>query len=188
MFQPLLVLSEAAFFIERGNTMDDLKFIQIRKDDADQFEICKTLWIPFIQEVNSHDGKKQTAEQILDGLKKRISIQGLRKDMHFEIAYWENIPVGISMFAIDLGTVYGLLESGYGTVMGFYIRPECRRQGLGSAFWNHIEATLYADGATKFYICPDSVTGIPFWQHLGFVDSGKVDPDDKKPIYIKRWS
>ena len=35
------------------------------------------------------------------------------------------------------------------------------------------------------YICPDSVTGQPFWKANGYRDSGKIDPDDKKPIYIK---
>ena len=38
--------------------------------------------------------------------------------MHFEIACVNEEPFGIAMFAIDLGTVYGLLEKGYGTIMG----------------------------------------------------------------------
>ncbi|MGE5579465.1 MAG: hypothetical protein ACM3WU_05395 [Bacillota bacterium] len=29
-------------------------------------------------------------------------------------------------------------------------------------------------------------SGQPFWASLGFVDSGKVDPDNHLPIYIKR--
>ncbi len=35
------------------------------------------------------------------------------------------------------------------------------------------------------YICPDTVTGEPFWKANGYNNSGKIDPDDKKPIYIK---
>ncbi len=165
--------------------MTNLKFIQLINNDNTHFDMAKALWIPFIQEVNSHDGKVQTTNDISEGLRKRIGIQGLRKDMHFEVALTGNIPIGIAMFAIDLGTVYGLLEKGYGTVMGFYILPEYRRQGYGTKFWQHIESVLRDDGATKFYVCPDSVTGIPFWKHLGFTDSGKTDPDDLKPIYIK---
>ena len=94
--------------------------------------------------------------------------------------------IAFAMFAVDLGTVYGLLEKGYGTVMGFYIRPAYRKQGLGKAFWFHIEETLRGDGASKFYLCPDSVTGVPFWSKMGFADSGLTDPDDEKPIYTKR--
>lgn len=165
--------------------MSKLKFVQIHKDNAQQFETASKLWLPFTQELNSHDGKIQDNIQIVDGLRKRISIQGLREDMHFELAYSDDEAIGIAMFAIDLGTVYGLLEKGYGTVMGFYIHPNYRRKGFGSEFWTHIEATLRADGASKFYVCPDAVTGVPFWTRLGFTDSGKIDPDEQKPIYIK---
>ncbi len=164
--------------------MNTLKFLQIRSNDPQHFEIAKSLWLPFTQEVNSHDNTYQTEDEIIDNLSKRIAIQGYRNDMHFEIAYFENTPIGIAMFAIDLGTIYGLLEKGYGTVMGFYIAPNYRRKGFGSIFWHHIKEVLTADGASKFYVCPDSVTGLPFWKHIGFVDSGKIDPDDKKPIYI----
>lgn len=164
--------------------MERLTYVQICKENETHFKIASSLWVPFIKEVNKHDGTIQTDEQILDGLKKRIAIQGLRKDMHFKIAFLNEIPIGIAMFAVDLGTVYGLLEKGYGTVMGFYIHPKYRRKGFGKEFWKHIEKTLYKDGASKFYICPDAVTGIPFWERLGFKNSGKLDPDDKKTIYI----
>lgn len=162
-----------------------IKYVQIEKANAAHFEMASKLWIPFIQEVNEHDGTYQSEEQIIDGLKKRISIQGCRKDMHFEISYVNGKAFGIAMFAIDLGTVYGLLEKGYGTIMGFYIHPDFRRKGLGTSFSKHIEEILYSDGARKMYICPDSVTGEPFWKSNGYVDSGKIDPDNKKPIYIK---
>ena len=48
----------------------------------------------------AHTNQKNT---ITNGLKKRISIQGCRKDMHFEIALVNGYPFGIAMFAIDLG-------------------------------------------------------------------------------------
>lgn len=162
-----------------------INFLQIKKDNEAHLEMASKLWMPFVKEVNEHDGTYQSEEQIIDGLKKRISIQGNRKNMHFEIAFLNGEPFGIAMFAIDLGTVYGLLEKGYGTIMGFYVHPNFRRKGLGTSFSNHIEATLYSDGARKMYVCPDPVTGEPFWKAIGYTDSGKFDPDDKKPIYIK---
>lgn len=163
-------------------------FIQIEKDHEEHFEIAAKLWVPFIREVQEHDGRCESEEQIMDGLKKRISIQGSRKDMHFEIASIDGEPFGIAMFAIDLGTVYGLLEKGCGTIMGFYIHPDFRRKGLGTILNRHIETVLCNDGATKMYICPDAVTGEPFWKANGYHNSGKIDPDDKKPIYIKELS
>ena len=166
--------------------MKELTFIQLHENSNELFEMAKSVWVPFIHEINVNDGITQTDDDITDGLKKRIHIQGTRKDMHFEIALLGDKVIGISMFAIDLGTIYGLLESpGYGTVMGFYIIPQYRRQGLGKAFFEHIQITLRNDGADKMYVCPDAVTGIPFWNAMGFNDSGKVDPDDKMPIYVK---
>jgi len=173
-------------FYERGKQMNELKFVQLQKDNRELFDMAKEVWLPFIREVNANDGEEETDDEILSGLKKRIHIQGSRKDMHFEIALYGNEVIGISMYAIDLGTVYGLLDKpGYGTVMGLYIRPEYRRCGFGRIFFKHIEAKLKEDGADKMYICPDPVTGEPFWKAMGFSDSGKFDPDDKKPIFIK---
>ena len=162
-----------------------LTYLQIDKSNNEHFESAESLWLPFICEVNEHDGTVETEEEIVDGLRKRISIQGSRTDMHFEIAFFENEPVGIAMFAIDTGTVYGLLETGCGTVMGFFIKPGYRRKGLGREFYRHIEEILRKDGAFKIYLTPDDITGEPFWRAMGFTDSGKIDPDNKMPIYIK---
>lgn len=170
---------------------NQINFIQIEKDNAGHFETAEKLWVPFCHEINEHDGIHKSEEEIRKDLKKRISIQGRRKDMHFELGFVKGAPgapFGIAMFAVDLGTVYGLLEKGYGTIMGFYIHPEFRRRGFGTAFSRHIEAVLYADGARKMYLCPDGVTGEPFWKANDYNDSGKIDPDDKKPIYTKKIS
>lgn len=92
----------------------------LKKVREELFNMAKKVWLPFIHEVNAHNGIKQTDNEIIIGLKK-IDIQGTRKDMHFEIALLNDEVIGIAMFAIDLGTIYGLLDQpGYGTVMGFY--------------------------------------------------------------------
>lgn len=166
--------------------MKELRFIQLQDGNKELFDMAREVWLPFIREVNSNDRKTQSDDDIINGLKKRIHIQGTRKDMHFEIILLGDEIIGISMFAIDLGTIYGLLDRpGYGTVMGFYIKPKYRRKGFGRAFFEHIQIVLQNDGASKMYICPDAVTGIPFWKAMGFSDSGKIDPDDMKPIYTK---
>jgi GNAT superfamily N-acetyltransferase len=166
-------------------TMEKLKFVQVQKDNEQHFFETAKLWIAYIQELSSHDGTNKAENEIIDNLRKRIGIQGKRSDMHLEIAYLNDEPIGIANFAIDLGTIYDLIESGYGTVMEFYIKPEFRRKGLGKEFINHIENVLRNDGAKYMYICPDPVTGEQFWKAMGFVDSGKIDPDNKLPIYTK---
>ena len=167
--------------------MGKLKFAQIQKDDERHFLETAELWKSYIQEIDSHEGMKinLTENEIINNLRKRIGIQEQTLDMHFEIAYHQDEPIGIANFAVDLGTIYGLIESGYGTVMEFYIKPGFRREGFGKEFLDHIENVLRNDGAENMYICPDSVTGEPFWEAMGFVDTGKIDPDSKLPIYTK---
>ncbi|MGN0687898.1 MAG: GNAT family N-acetyltransferase [Oscillospiraceae bacterium] len=97
--------------------------------------------------------------------------------MHFEIAFTGSTPVGISMFAINTGTIYGLLPKGCGTIMGFYIIPECRHRGYGKEFYEHIEESLNTQNSVMLYLTPDGVTDKPFWKAVGFIDSGKIDPD-----------
>ena len=165
--------------------MGKLNYVQISKEDNAVCEAATKLCFPYFEELNEHEGVVESKEEILEAVKQRITIQGKREDMHFEIAILNDEAIGIAMFAIDLGTVRGLLESGYGTVLEFYIRPEYRRMGLGEEFYRHIEEVLCADGAKSFYVTPDAVTGIPFWTSMGFVDTGLMDPDNQQPIYIK---
>lgn len=165
--------------------MKELTFVQIEKDNQEHYELAKKLWLPFSREIDEHEGITETEDEMLHDLTRRINIQGNRPDMHFELVLENGEPVGIAMFAIDTGTVYGLLESGYGVITGFYICPEFRRRGYGREFYEHIETILINDGAPKIYLTPDGITGEPFWTALGFKNSGKFDPDDKKYIYIK---
>lgn len=162
-----------------------IQFIQIQKDNEAHFQMASGLWIPYMREISEHDGISRFEGCITAELKKRIGIQGSRRDMHFEIVLVDGEPAGIAMFAIDLGTVYGLLEKGFGTIMEFYIRPDFRRRGIGTIFSCHAEEVLRQDGAANVYLCPDAVTGKPFWEAKGYSDSGKIDPDNQKPIYIK---
>lgn len=164
--------------------MKDLKFVQLEKGNEEQFKAAESVWLPFIRELNEHDNEYEDDAQITEGLRSRIGIQGRRKDMHFEMLIVDGRVIGISMFAINPGSLYGLLEPGYGTVMGFYIVSEHRRKGYGRAFYNHIRDVLIKDGATDMFVGPDPVTGVPFWKAMGFTDSGKIDPDDKKPVYV----
>jgi len=168
--------------------MKNINFVQICKENKGLCETAKKLCVPYFEELNAHEGIIESNEAILDAINKRIAIQGKRNDMHFEIAFHDNVAIGIAMFAIDLGTVHGLLQSGYGTVMEFYIRPEYRRMDFGKEFWLHIEEMLCDDGASNCYVTPDSVTGVPFWTNMGFEDSGLVDPDSNQPIYTKAIS
>ena len=118
--------------------MQKLLFQQISKDNEELCKVAQELCVPYFEELNDHDGIVESKEDLLNATNARIAIQGKRKDMHFEIAFLNNIAIGIAMFAIDSGTVHGLLKSGYGTVLELYIKPEYRRMGLGKDFFHHI--------------------------------------------------
>ena len=166
--------------------MEEIKFIQIKKDNMKLCEELLKLWIPFINELDEHRGKQSSLDDIKDQAYKRINIQGLRNDMHFEICYINNTAVGLANFAVDLGGIKGILDAGYGFIMGFYVSPEYRRKGYGRAIVSHIEDVFKGHGVKYMYTCPDPITGEPFWSAMGFKDSGIMDPDDKLPIYIKK--
>lgn len=165
--------------------MQEFKFLQIEKGNKLQYDDLLNLWIPFINELDEHRGKHTPSDVVENQVQKRVSIQGRRNDMHFEICYCNDVPIGFANFAVDLGGVKGILDAGYGFIMGFYISPKYRRQGYGRALVNHIQDIFRNHGVKYMYTTPDPVTGEPFWLAMGFVDSGKIDPDDKLPIYIK---
>ena len=168
--------------------MPNREFIQIYKGNQGLYADLLPRWIDFIRELDAHRNSATTDNEIILALDRRVNIQGSRKDMHFELMYCGGDLIGFANFAIDLGTIYGLLEAGYGAFLGFYIAPAFRRKGYGRRLFEHAEETLKSDGARQMHVCPDSVTGAPFWIAMGFRDSGKFDPDDKLPIYIKRIS
>jgi len=166
--------------------MNTINYIQIQKENSKHVEDAKALWLPFTAELKKHKDERFYVDQVTDNLMKRIGIQGLRDTMHFELMYINNECIGVCNFAIDLGGIKGLIDKGYGYIMGFYITPDKRRLGHGRTFFQHIENVLIADGANYIYLTPDEVTGLPFWESMGFVNSHLIDPDEKLPIFIKK--
>lgn len=166
--------------------MERLTCVQIEKDNQEHYRQAAKLWLPYMEEIGINQGCLSSREQILQDLRNRTNIQGNRTNMHFEIYFEDDEPIGIAFFAVDTGGISGILEGGYGCVMEFYVFPERRRQGFGGEIMRHIERAFRSHGVTHIYLTPDPVTGEPFWLATGFSDSGKIDPDNKLPIYIKK--
>jgi GNAT superfamily N-acetyltransferase len=142
-------------------------------------------WIDYFHNLSWEEDEKPTDDEIKNDLNRRINIQGNRPDMHFELLFCDDVFVGFANFAISTGTLYGLLEAGYGCVMEFYISPEFRRKGYGKLFYEHIEKVLKNDGTQNIFLTPDPSIGKAFWPAMGFNDSNKIDPDNNYPIYLK---
>lgn len=167
--------------------MKNTIYVQIYKENQNLYNDILPLWLAYFNELREgkDDDEKPSKDETIHDLNRRINIQGRRPDMHFELLYYDNVPIGFANFAIDTGGISGLIEKGYGFVMEFYISPEFRRKGYGQLFYKYIEKTLKNDGTQNLYLTSDTVAGVPFWVAMGFNDSGKIDPDNKMPIYIK---
>jgi ribosomal protein S18 acetylase RimI-like enzyme len=80
----------------------------------------------------------------------------------------------------------GLSATGSPRTAGYFWRFTSRRTPGGRRLFLHGAEALFLDGARYLYVCPDPVTGEPFWSAMGFRNSGIVDPDDRLPIFIRR--
>jgi len=165
--------------------MPNIKFVQIYKDDTDLYDKLLPLWIHYFDNVNWGEDEKPTHEESIENLNRRINIQGSRPDMHFEIVFCDDIPIGLINYAIDLGTLYGQFEPGYGCIAEFYIIPEFRRKGYGKLLCQHIEKTLKNHGAKRIYASPNHGIAEIFWRAMGYEDHGNVDPDNNQSVYVK---
>ncbi|GAA0121876.1 hypothetical protein UT300018_11920 [Clostridium faecium] len=162
--------------------MKNMKYIQIQKENDEQYEQLLNMWIPHLKEI----GSKESDLVITKYARQRVDIQGNREDMHFELCYDDNIMVGFCFYAVDLGGIKNILPPNLGYIMEFYVLPQYHHQGYGSDIFKHIERTFFSHGAEYMYLTPEEVSGEPFWSSLGFKDSGKIDPDNHEPIYIKK--
>ena len=167
----------------------ELNYVQINKDNKNQINLLLSMWIPYSREmeINKDDNElqKDLDNNLVKDAMQRVNIQGNRNDMHFELCFEGDELIGFALFAVDLGGIRGILEGGYGYIMEYYIRKECRRKGYATKMFVHIIDIFKNHGSEKIYLTPDSVSGIPFWNEMGFEDSGKIDPDNKMPIFIK---
>lgn len=162
------------------------KYIQVENSQK-YIELLTPLWISYMREIYEGDSEVEnsTDDEIASWLIGRVKIQGQRDTMHFELIYSNEILVGFAMYAIDLGGIKGIIDAGLGYIMELYIVPDFRRKGIASKVFTHMERILKNQGALQIYLTPDSSSGVPFWKTVGFSDSGKTDPDNKMPIYIK---
>ena len=162
---------------DKTNTL----YVQIYEENQDLYDELLPLWFAYFNELDENENDKPTKDEIINDLKRRISNQGKRSDMHFELIFCDNTLIGFSHFAVVLGGS----QAGWGFIMEFYIVPEFRRKGYGKLFYKHIEKTLKNDGAENIFLTCDTITGEPFWIAMGYNDSGKIDPDNNLPVYIK---
>lgn len=171
----------------RTNMLQSLSFEQLLKGNELQYQELIAMWIPYMREIfkDDMDTQNESDADLEKYAYQRVNIQGQRKDMHFELVYLEKEVIGFALYAVDLGGIKGLIEPGYGYIMEYYIIPSKRRKGYGMELYQHLVEVFKSHKVKYLYLTPDNTLGIHFWSQMGFLDSGKIDPDNKMPIYIK---
>ena len=165
--------------------MEAITFIPIKRHSR-AARLALPLWLAFHAEIK--DNGDENPVGLLPDFRRRVKNQGTRPDMHFELMRMgkERTPIGFAHYAVDKGSIGGLIEPNGGVFLAYYIAPEHRRKGYGKRMFLHCAETLRRDGVGYLYCCPDPVTGEPFWRAMGFEDSGIFDPDDRLNIFIKK--
>ena len=94
---------------------------------------------------------------------------------------------GFVGFNIDCEAVPGYADGyhGWGHIAEIYIHMPWRRAGLGRAMVDRAEAELKQLGAEGIYLTDISGNGC-FWESLGYVDTGKIEPSEGGRIFEKR--
>jgi GNAT superfamily N-acetyltransferase len=70
-------------------------------------------------------------------------------------------PIGYALYRRDCDYVY---------LRQFFVRPECRRRGIGQAAIAWLRQHLWGDGRVRVEVLTENSTGIAFWRAIGFVD------------------
>lgn len=163
--------------------MNRLRYLQLTPGHEEQFHMAKQLWFSFIHEVHEHDGIQQPDHQIVDGLKKKSPYKAVAKICTLNWRLWLMSREAFQCLRLTLERDMVYRRKVTEQLWGCTFDPTFAERG-GTAFYKHIKNVLSNDGASKMYICPDAI-GVPFWKANGYMDSGKIDPDARKPIYIK---
>jgi ribosomal protein S18 acetylase RimI-like enzyme len=155
------------------------------------------MWLPFMREVEIDGESKKTDDKIINWGKKIINIQEERinenKIYNIELFIVNENIVGFCFFALceikqQQDTEYGLIIkplvdfNDYGYIMEFYIKPEYRMNNYGTIMFNHIKMKLKRD-SVNLIMTTSHVSAIRFWEKLGFINTGRVDPDNGQFIY-----
>lgn len=169
---------------EAGTTEEQITYLRLTAEDAAQGEVFAALMFDYIDEMNEHSERplpKQFQKRWIDSI---LAIQG-PADRHLELCYIDGKPIGFLYGKVDHEDHKGYIKPGYGYIMEFYVTPERRRGGFGRKMLARMERLFRADGVRMMYLTADPVTGKPFWEAMGFVNTGEKSPDNGLYLYEK---
>lgn len=162
-----------------------LQYEQLAADNKEQCLIFETLMYHYIAEMNAHSHRPLPEEFQKKWIDSIISMQG-PKDRHLELCFADSDAIGFLYGKVDREDHKGYIKPGYGYIMEFYVEPEYRRKGYGTRMFSRLEDLFRKDGVTQMYLTADPVTGRPFWEAVGFLNTGETSPENQLFIYEKK--
>ena len=97
----------------------------------------------------------------------------IRFGVPLELLWLRGRAVGFIDYQIDRPGGSWCFHPGRGCIRECYLLPEVRGRGLGRRLARYAENRLRRRGAARVYLTAD--TAAPFWQALGYADSGRVN-------------
>lgn len=160
-----------------------MTYTPIREQNRSDFD-----WLmrQYSAKLDSHSGSPTPPEFLQKWIDSIISLQMQGdSDRHLEYCHDGEKLIGFLYGKIDHPEHHDFKKIGYGYIMEFFILPEYRRNGYGTAMFSRLGQLFFADGATRMYLTTDSPTGEQFWETMGFAATGEISPENHDPIYEK---
>lgn len=161
-----------------------MKFTQLKHSDNKSCAVFSELIPAYMKELDENAGRMYRPEWAPKWARSMINIQG-DSDRHLELCYSEETLVGFLYGKRDYKQHRGYVRPGWGYIMEFYVLPKYRRNGYGKLMYTRLESLFQKDGVKRMYLTSDPVTGQPFWEAMGFVNTGKISPENALTIYEK---
>lgn len=164
--------------------MNNLKFINLEKNNINLCNQFKELMWIYTSELEDHirqNTPKEVIEKWIDSIINKLG----DSDRHLELCYDNNTLIGFIFGKVDHPDHKGYIKIGYGYVMEFFVLKQFRRRKYGTQMFLRLEQLFKKDGINKIYLTADPVTGVPFWEALGFKKTGEILPENNLYIYEK---
>ena len=163
---------------------NQIKYVRVFAQNQEVCTAFRALMTSYMEELDAHSDEPLPMELLPKWIDSIIAMQG-PSDRHTELCYVGGNLIGFLYGKVDHEEHKGFIKPGYGYIMEFYVRPQYRRKGYGKKMFLHMEHLFRKDGAKRMYLTADPVSGKPFWEAIGFANTGEQSPENKLDIYEK---
>ena len=163
---------------------NQIKYVRVFAQNQEVCTAFRALMTSYMEELDAHSDEPLPMELLPKWIDSIIAMQG-PSDRHTELCYVGDDLIGFLYGKVDHEDHKGFIKPGYGYIMEFYVRPQYRRNGYGKRMFLHMEHLFRKDGAKRMYLTADPVSGKPFWEAMGFANTGEQSPENKLDIYEK---